>query len=93
MTRDEAIVIWRNMLHPENGPKWSAEEWSRKAIDCYVALGMLKLDESKIDFNPYEGARCIFRNRFGDQIAADLLAAFHASGLAIVDAQLGKRRS
>lgn len=47
MTRDEAIRTWREMLHPENGPKWSPEEWSKKAIDCYVALGMLKLDEPK----------------------------------------------
>jgi hypothetical protein len=47
MTRDEAVKIWTETLHPKNGPKWSSEEWGAKAIEAYIALGMLKVDEPK----------------------------------------------
>jgi hypothetical protein len=43
MTRDEAIDLHKKAMWPEgdNG----ARAWSATAIECYVALGMLKLDE------------------------------------------------
>ncbi len=44
MTRDEAIEIWRKTYC---GMKASPADVSAKAIDGFVSLGILKLDEPK----------------------------------------------
>lgn len=52
MTRDEAVNAIHKAHHPEDhgystGKSMSNRHWAEKAVDGYVALGMLKLDEPK----------------------------------------------
>lgn len=49
MTRDEAIVAFHKITYPDsswNTVGWERDRaWSGRAIDGFVALGILKLDE------------------------------------------------
>lgn len=84
MTRDEAVDAIHNAHNPGDLPgelRWdSNRRWAEKAVDGYVALGMLKLDEPKSAYEKLADAMGI-----GRWSRNNIMSAIESAGLKIVE--------
>lgn len=89
MTREEAIRTFQNITYSDEGEisagvKFGQDRrWSERAIDGFVALGMLKLDEPKGLLDRVEGV--IVEIPKNERYAATIINALDVAGLKIVE--------
>lgn len=86
MTRDEAIEIEMKSARSwepfSQIPAAVIREAAATTIDCYVALGMLKLEEPK---SPMDKFYAITPRYFGGDVESALVRDLDAAGLKIVE--------